>query len=273
MNLLSTTEKARIFKKSENIALLQILNVLQERYEKRLTKKEQAFDAAIERMQDACFKALESIVEIKRGPVGVGIKGDKGDIGNSPTDAHLVKLIKPLIPKVRDGKTPSENQLRQLIKQVMPNVPDVTAVAALVLANLEKPQSVASIVRIVQAEIKKQENKEEKEYAITQVRGLSAALKALSQSVRTLKQRKGGGATGGGGGMGNWVPDDFVGDGVTTDFQLTYKVASNGYAAIVLLNGQTQEVNTHFNITTAGRVVFTTAPFNGAFIHVLYVRK
>lgn len=47
-------------------------------------------------------------------------KGDKGDVGPAPSDAKLLSLIRPLIPKISDGKTPTEAELLVLIRRVMP---------------------------------------------------------------------------------------------------------------------------------------------------------
>lgn len=71
-----------------------------------------------------------------------GDKGDKGDEGHTPTDAELLALIKPLIPKplkpsndeilalirplipvVKDGEPPSEEHLLSLIKPLIAQIP------------------------------------------------------------------------------------------------------------------------------------------------------
>lgn len=58
------------------------------------------------------------------------IKGVRGETGPAPTDEELLKLIKPLIPKVEDGKdgknghTPTNKELIALIKPFIPEVED-----------------------------------------------------------------------------------------------------------------------------------------------------
>lgn len=56
-----------------------------------------------------------------------GEKGDKGDPGEpaaDPSDERLKKIIKPLIPKVKDGEDPSDARLVKLIKPLIPEVKD-----------------------------------------------------------------------------------------------------------------------------------------------------
>lgn len=55
------------------------------------------------------------------------IKNNKGDKGDSPTDGHLLSLIRPLIPIVEDGidgHTPTEEELLELIIPLIPEVKD-----------------------------------------------------------------------------------------------------------------------------------------------------
>ena len=73
--------------------------------------------------------------------------------------------------------------------------------------------------------------------------------------------------------MGNWVNDHWQGDNSTTQYTLTSRVAGNGTAIMVLLNGQVQELTTHYTVDNVNkRINFTTAPFDGAEIHAWYVR-
>jgi hypothetical protein len=56
------------------------------------------------------------------------IKGDPGQDGHTPTDAELLALITPLIPKVKDGEpgkdahTPTAQELLVLIRPLIPKV-------------------------------------------------------------------------------------------------------------------------------------------------------
>ncbi len=52
------------------------------------------------------------------------LKGEKGDVGHSPTDEELLNLIEPLIPKAEDGKTPTKEELLKLIRPLIPKVKD-----------------------------------------------------------------------------------------------------------------------------------------------------
>lgn len=101
------------------------------------------------------------------------------------------------------------------------------------------------------------------------ISGLLADLEELRGQIRSLASRKS--SKGGGGGMSNWVDKAFSGDGSTTEFTLDYRVAGNSGAIIVVLNGQVQEMTTHYSIS-GKTVTFTTAPFDGAFIYMQYAR-
>lgn len=96
-------------------------------------------------------------------------------------------------------------------------------------------------------------------------------IKGLEKTIRDMRREKGGGGAKGGGGMGNWVTDNFSGDGSTTAFTLASRVASGGTAILILLNGQAQELSTHYSVSGT-TLTFTTAPFNGASIHAWFVR-
>lgn len=51
-------------------------------------------------------------------------KGDPGKDAEDPSDERLIKLIKPLIPKVEDGHTPTDSELLRLIRPLIPKVKD-----------------------------------------------------------------------------------------------------------------------------------------------------
>jgi len=99
--------------------------------------------------------------------------------------------------------------------------------------------------------------------------------KRLDQILAVAKAKRGGGGTGGGGGMPNWYDKAFTGDGSTTQFTLDYKVGGGGSAIITLLNGQVQELTTHYAVNnSSGKAVvtFTTAPFEDDAIYMQYAR-
>jgi hypothetical protein len=49
--------------------------------------------------------------------------------GHTPTDEELLGLIKPLIPKVKNGETPTDERLLDLIRPLIPILPDPTTIA------------------------------------------------------------------------------------------------------------------------------------------------
>lgn len=44
-------------------------------------------------------------------------QGDKGDAGDTPTNAQLLALIRPLIPEVKDGETPTREEVAALVRE------------------------------------------------------------------------------------------------------------------------------------------------------------
>lgn len=66
---------------------------------------------------DEKVQRIAATLQTKKGDKGDSIKGDKGD---SPSEIELLRLIKPLIPKVKDGKSPTEDELLTLIRPLIP---------------------------------------------------------------------------------------------------------------------------------------------------------
>lgn len=67
------------------------------------------------------------------------LKDVKGDKGDSPTDEHLVSLIKPLVPEAIPGYTPTDEELLNLIEPLIPEIDTDEVVAdatAIVESNL-----------------------------------------------------------------------------------------------------------------------------------------
>lgn len=268
--MLNAQQKADILKRSPELAVYLLID-----------EQEKRFDGVIQTMQKKyadSLAALTAQVETTIAEAKLIKKGDKPVMGvdyprpldgYTPSHDEWLAMIMPLIPKVKDGRTPSTQELERMIKALLPKSPDIAQIASLVLANLSLPTvpTAETIVGLVLDKFATQTVR------IDQVEGLAQTLKTINRNIvesKNVKKQSGGG---GGGGMGNWVNDDFIGDGFTTTFHLTRKVASNGTAIIILLQGQVQEQTTHYSVTSNGDVVFTTAPLNLEAVHAWYVRK
>ncbi len=87
-------------------------------------------------------KKLDHIgVEIKGAEIVTikGKPGEPGKPGHTPTDAELLAIIKPLIPKVEDGHTPTQTELLALIRPLIPKVKDGETPSDARLSKLIKP--------------------------------------------------------------------------------------------------------------------------------------
>lgn len=98
----------------------------------------------------------------EKGPSFKGDPGDPGkpgDNGRTPTEKEIVAMIRPLIPKVRngvDGKTPTAAQITPLIKSLMPVAKDGSPDSPTQI--VEKLQSLRGSKRLDSTAIKGLEN-------------------------------------------------------------------------------------------------------------------
>lgn len=259
--MLSPLQKAKLLKQAPNsLGAFMLLNKFEQEHKKQMelmmaefTKKSAEFVKEIETARNEILKTFDHIYKVKVGPQGnkgadssvpgpIGPTGPQGPKGESIIGPRgLTGLQGPQGPK---GESiiglPGLPGLPG--KDGSPDTPEQ------ILAKLEKVKLPMDIVD-----------------------GLRSALHALSRNIAELKGRKLQGG-GGGGGMGNWITDNFSGDGVTVGFTLTSRVASSGTAIIVLIQGQVQEQTTHYSVS-GNTLTFTTAPLSGAAIHAWYSRK
>lgn len=98
---------------------------------------------------------------------------------------------------------------------------------------------------------------------------LEKMMNEFRTAIRSMKPAKGGG--GGGGGLSTPTTFSFSGDGSTTSFTLSTKVAANGLACWAYLNGQWIQPGVHFNIS--GTTLTTTfTPADGDTLEGFYLR-
>lgn len=220
------------------------------------------------------YKHARNMRQGQRGERGetprVGIDFEQPKDGHTPTPTELLEIIVPLISAPKDGQTPTKKELIKLIRPLIPTVDEIAqeVVPQVKVPTPEIPQvpKAEEILADVLAKLG------DIQITINAVAGLEERLNKLDQNIRTVKQRKGG-STGGGGGMGNWANKSFTGDGSTTQYTLDSMVAGSGTGIIVLINGQMQELGTHFSVGSDRKTItFTTAPEENDAIFINYVR-
>lgn len=274
---LTALQKARLVKKDPNfLGVYMLMRKFEQEQTERVQRMEteyaqcikdleEQFNKALQAMQVEVSNTLAKIREIQKGDKPVaGVDYHIPEDGHTPTREELIVLIEPLIPKIKDGHTPTASELLTLIEPLIPASIDENALVQKVLAQLPATPTADTIADLVLEKLK------EKKIPMEIIEGLQNTLNVLNRNIVELKSRKLK-AGGGGGGMGNIQTDNFTGNGSTTAFTLTARVASSGKAILVLLNGQVQEITTHYTISNK-TLTFTTAPFDGAAIHVWYIR-
>lgn len=200
----------------------------------------------------------------------VTIKGAKGDKGDSPTDAHLTNLIKPLIPEVEDGYTPIKGKDYFDGKDgytpkkgvdyfdgengTSPSVEDITQATSEKLTPLvPKKEEILSEVLKEGDELIKSINADESDGKIKRekIEGLDEELTAIKNIPRgrEVKQQM-------------VFPFSFSGDGVTTTFYLPKEPSGKGWLIMAHYQGQWLQKNVHYTIANKAFNTSTgTAPF------------
>ena len=189
----------------------------------------------------------------------------KGADGKTPTKQELIELIKPLIPQIKDGKTPTQRELLELINPLIPEKVDGNYIMEKILAQLKLPKTptAEAIADMVLEKLK------EEKITIDEIEGLRNILSTLNKNIVEMKGKAAQKV--GGGGMGNPTAFSFTGDGVTTSFTLSARVAANGKAIIAHYQGQYIHINQHFTIS--GVTLSTTfTPEDGATIEGWFIR-
>ena len=253
---LTALQKAKLLKRAPNsLGMFMFMQKFEQEYKKKVETLIEEFRQKLEAITAEVLETHNIMRKMQ--------KGDRGEKGDSGIDSTVPG---PIGPKGETGAPGRDSRVPGPIGDAGPQgepgkdgqngkdgvSPDKDEVAKLTLNFLK-----------------------EDKFSVDDIEGLRNILNAIIRNQAELRGRTGkvgGESGGGGGGMGNWVNNHWQGDNSDTTFTLTYNVASNGTAIIVLLNGQVQEYTTHF--TVSGKTLtFTTAPFAGAEIHALYVRK
>jgi hypothetical protein len=91
------------------------INFMKSRVQEYLAKKEKTQKSNLE-VGEPSPLPTEELMQI--------VNKLRGKHGHTPTEAELLDLITPLIPKVQDGKTPSKEELLKLIVPLIPKVKD-----------------------------------------------------------------------------------------------------------------------------------------------------
>lgn len=183
-----------------------------------------------------------------------GKDGNPGADGNNPTSEALIKLIEPLIPAPIKGDK-GDVPIKGLdFDDGQPGLPGKSVVGP-----PGPPGNPADIdAKIVVKKINDLPLDPKFKIDASHIKNLP----------RTKKDKKGGG----GGGMGNVIHDQFDGDGATTAFTLTSKVAGNGTAVMgCRYEGQTQFLGDQFTIS-GKTLTMTFIPEDGTKIEITYIR-
>lgn len=174
-----------------------------------------------------------------------GEKGDKGDSIVGPTGPKGVKGERGEPGKNgKDGVTPVKGidyKDGEKGEKGDPGSPDT-------------PDQIADKINTLKEKVE-----------IKTIKGLNTWLTNIKRSLSDRAR--------GGGGMGNWVTEQVGGttNGSNTAFTLSYNVASNGKAIILLYQGQVLENGNQFTI--AGKDITTLfTPEAGTVIFAMYVR-
>ena len=259
MTLAEIIKKQRM-QKDPAFANLQYLERLEElvnaeikrKVEELVTGKEDEFNRAIDELKDNFQKELGDVIKdipLIRNQIIKDLKGEDGYTpiknkdyfdGRTPTSTELLFLIKPLIPKIENGKDAKPEDVVPLVLEKLPPMKEL------------KPDEVVEKI-----------NTAEKKVLLSSIEGL---VEMFANIKRTLVRKESGG-----GGMGLPVPQTFTGDGSTTSFTLSNNVAAGGRAIWVYYNGQWLVPTTHFTIS--GKTIsLTFTPENNTSIDVLYFR-
>lgn len=90
------------------------------------TKAFKALTGVVLRIEEQLVKKIEAKVNSMRDGRD-GKNGVDGQHGKTPTTKDLLEIIKPLIPDVEDGETPSDEQISELIDNRLAILPHETA--------------------------------------------------------------------------------------------------------------------------------------------------
>lgn len=183
---------------------------------------------------DDMFKAMDTLKDnIKGDTGGTGIQGKLGEKGDTGETGIPGEKGDTGIPG-KDGE----------------NGEDASAISpTLIVTKLEALEG-------------------EKRLDKSAIKGLENILDTFSQNISRVRNSIGKG----GGGMSNIIHDEFDGDGSTTVFTLSSRVAGNGTAVFGLrYQGSTQQLGSQYTIS--GRTLtMTFTPDNGTKIHITYAR-
>lgn len=221
-----------------------VLAEMEKRVEAVFTRLKKAAEQMHEEAAEKFLSKLDKKIEAEVAKVRL-IKGEKGD---TPSVEMLIALIKPMIPKVQDGKTPTRDELVEIMSPIM---------AQLIAQAIPSPSTVAE----QQQEFDKK---------------LDAAIeKGIANKLSEIKRFGGGGGTGPnptpvngittGGGIGKELTGSVNGSNTQFTLPRTPKVGTER----VYLNGIRMRSGASNDYTITGKVItFNTAPLSGDIIVV-----
>lgn len=212
------------------------------------------------------FKLLQKIESLK------GETGESGIDGKDADEQFIIQEIAKLIPppikgdKGDIGDTPQIDEkalISAILAQIkLPESVDKGEVIADVLNRLPQPKDGEDGSPDTGVQIVKKVN----DLEITPSKQIDAS--HIKNLAKFFPKKKGGG---GGGGMGNLVSESFAVSGATTTITLAKKVGLGGNAIWAYYNGQYLVPNTGFSVSGKTMTLLFT-PIANTFIDVLYIR-
>lgn len=106
----------------KELAILDEIDDLENKFDTSVTELKKDFKETVEKIKSD-VPNLDNFLKSVKGKQGDG--GDPGIDGKTPTKDELLKLIKPLIPQIKDGHTPTNSELLELIRPLIPDLPEV----------------------------------------------------------------------------------------------------------------------------------------------------
>lgn len=229
-----------------------------EEFKERMEKLANKFENSSQKTEDVFRKGVDKIQNDLDKKGDKGDKGDKGIDGQHGLNAkevnisgivsEIVDIVSKRIRQPEDGKD-ALIDIPLIVSETLKRIPE------------QKVVSVDDVVSKLNSS-----NRLE----LRAIKGFAEILKNLKRSVKETRRLGGGG---GGGGMGNFVNQQFDGDGATTQFTLSNEVANGGNAVIACrYEGQIQYLGDQFTIS-GKTLTMTFTPENNTKIEITYIRS
>lgn len=129
--------------------------------QKRINLLERHYESELKKILGSVDKIIEKKAKAERDLLFKDIKADsqfKGNTGPAPSTEFLLELIRPLIPNVTDGKTPTKEELAAIAKPLLLELMTQDLVINRVIAERDKETNdkvFGKVTDLIAAEISK----------------------------------------------------------------------------------------------------------------------